>query len=247
MIRKKNKNKKKALTVVGHLEELRKRVIYSGILFIIATFISYRFTETMVGDIIARAPDMNFVYISPPELMLSYIKLAVVSGLVTSAPFILGQVWLFISPGFDKKEKKYLIISLILGGGFFVLGVIFSYEIVMPIIFKFFSGFQTPEIRPMISVNSYLTFVINILIAFGVVFELPIVMLLLTRFGLLNPSLFIKYRKYMTLIIFVFAAILTPPDIISQSLLAIPMLALFELGILLSKIAQKKRKNNKKD
>jgi sec-independent protein translocase protein TatC len=240
-MRKKNKDKNKDLTVVGHLEELRKRVIYSGFLFIIAAFISYRFGELIVEDILSRAPDMNFVYISPPELMLSYIKLAIVSGLVVAAPFILSQIWMFISPGFDKKEKRYLIISLILGGGFFVLGVVFSYTIVMPIILKFFAGFQTPLIKPMISFNNHLSFVINILLSFGVVFELPVMMLLLTRFGLLNPSMFVKYRKYMILIIFVLAAVLTPPDIISQSLLAVPMLALFELGILLSRIAQKKK------
>lgn len=243
MMRKKSKNKdkNKNLTVVGHLEELRKRVIYSGFLFIIAAFISYRFAETIVDDILSRAPDMDFIYISPPELMLSYIKLAVVSGLVVAAPFILSQIWLFISPGFEKKEKRYLILSLILGGSFFILGVVFSYTTVMPIIFKFFSGFQTEKIRPMISFKNYLAFVINILISFGVVFELPIIMVLFTRFGLLNPAMFVKYRKYMILVIFVLAAILTPPDLISQSLLAIPMLALFELGILLSKITQKRK------
>lgn len=240
----KKKEKDKNLTVVGHLEELRKRVIYSGFLFIIASFIAYSFSERIVDDIISRAPDMNFVYISPPELMLSYIKLAIVAGLVISAPFILSQIWMFVSPGFEKKDKRYLILAIILGGGFFVLGVVFAYIIVMPIVLKFFSGFQTQTIKPMISFNNHLSFVINILIAFGVVFELPVMMVLLTRFGLLNPSIFSKYRKYMILIIFVLAALLTPPDLISQSLLAIPMLALFELGILLSKIVQKKK--NKK-
>lgn len=243
MKRKRIKDKDKNLTMFGHLEELRRRVIYSGIFFIIAAFISYSFSGRIVEDIISRAPDMNFVYISPPELMLSYIRLAVVCGLIISAPLILSQIWIFISPGLNKKDKKYLIISLILGGGFFVLGAVFSYTIVMPIIFKFFAGFQTQQIKPMISFDNHLNFVINILIAFGIVFELPIVMVLFTRFGLLNPSIFVKYRKYMILIIFTVAAILTPPDIISQTLLALPMLALFELGILLSRIVQKKKKN----
>ena len=242
MKKRKIKDKDKNLTLVGHLEELRKRVIYSGFLFVLAAFIAYGFSEIIVEDIISRAPDMNFVYISPPELMLSYIKLAVVCGLVVSAPFILSQIWIFISPGFDKKDKRYLVVALILGGGFFVLGVVFSYTIVMPIIFKFFSEFQTENIKPMISFDNHLNFVINILIAFGVVFELPIVMMLFTRFGLLKPSIFVKYRKYMVLIIFVVAAILTPPDVISQTLLALPMLVLFELGIFLSRIVEKKEK-----
>ncbi len=236
----KRKKTKDALTMVEHLAELRKRIIYSGLSLIVFSIIGYNLAGYVAKDIISRAPDMEFVFISPSELMLAYIRIAVFIGLIISAPIILSQIWMFVSPGLELNQKKYIFISFILGGGFFVVGAIFAYTMVLPLVFKFFAGFQMPEIKATISFGSYLGFVISLLLAFGVVFELPIVMFLLTRFGLFKVEFFIKYRKYMVLIIFVVAAILTPPDVVSQTLLAIPMLLLYEIGILLSRIGQKR-------
>lgn len=236
----KRKKTKDALTMVEHLAELRKRIIYSGLSLIVFSIIGYNLAGYVAKDIISRAPDMEFVFISPSELMLAYIRIAVFIGLIISAPIILSQIWMFVSPGLELNQKKYIFISFILGGGFFVAGAIFAYTMVLPLVFKFFAGFQMPEIKATISFGSYLGFVISLLLAFGVVFELPIVMFLLTRFGLFKVEFFIKYRKYMVLIIFVVAAILTPPDVVSQTLLAIPMLLLYEIGILLSRIGQKR-------
>jgi sec-independent protein translocase protein TatC len=173
---------------------------------------------------------------------MSYVKIAVIGGLVISAPFILTQIWLFISPGLNSKEKKYIIVSLFIGGIFFILGVIFSYIIVLPTMIVFFIGFQIEEIQPMISFSNYLSFVITTLLSFGIIFELPIVMVLLTRFNIVNINFFKKNRKMFILVIFIIAAILTPPDVVSQVLLAIPMLALFEIGIILSSIFEKRKK-----
>ena len=237
---KKKKRNSKDLTLVGHLAELRIRIIYSGLALIIFSFLGYYFAEPIAKDIIGRAPDMEFVFISPSELMLSYIRIAIFCGLVISAPIILSQIWLFVSPGLEIKQKKHIVVSLLLGGGFFVLGTIFAYIVVLPVVFKFFAGFQMPEIKATISFGNYLNFIIRLLLAFGVVFELPIIMFLFTRLGLLKVEFFIKYRKYMGLIIFIVAALLTPPDVVSQTLLAVPMLLLYEIGILLSRIGQKK-------
>jgi sec-independent protein translocase protein TatC len=237
---KKKKKNSKDLTLVEHLTELRKRIIYSGLSLIIFSFLGYYFAEPIAKDIIGRAPDMEFVFISPSELMLSYIRIAIFCGLVISAPIILSQIWLFVSPGLEIKQKKHIVVSLLLGGGFFVLGTIFAYIVVLPVVFKFFAGFQMPEIKATISFGNYLNFIIRLLLAFGVVFELPIIMFLFTRLGLLKVEFFIKYRKYMVLIIFIVAALLTPPDVVSQTLLAVPMLLLYEIGILLSRIGQKK-------
>ena len=132
-----------------------------------------------------------------------------------------------------------------MGSLFFFIGAIFAYMIVLPVIMNFFSSFQIDKIEATISFGNYLNFVISILIAFGVVFELPIIMFLLTRFRIVKSTFFIKYRKYMILIIFVIAAFLTPPDVISQSLLAIPMMILYEIGIILSKIGEKRKINKK--
>lgn len=232
------------LTLVGHLTELRKRIIISGLALIIFSIIGYYFAEPIAKDIVNRAPDMDFVFISPSELMLSYIRIAVFCGLVIGAPIILSQIWLFVSPGLEDDQKRYILVALLLGGGFFVIGTIFAYILVLPLIFKFFAGFQMPEIQAAISFGNYLNFVISILLAFGLVFELPIIMFLLTRFGLLKVKFFVNNRKYMVLVIFIVAAILTPPDVVSQVLLALPMLVLYEVGILLAKIGQKKIQKN---
>ena len=156
---KKKKTTSNEMTLIGHLTELRRRIIYSGLALIIFSFIGYYFAEPIAKDIIGRAPDMEFVFISPSELLLSYIRIAVFCGLIISAPIILSQIWLFVSPGLENKQKKYIVISLILGGGFFVLGTIFAYIVVLPVVYKFFAGFQMPEIKATISFGNYLNFI----------------------------------------------------------------------------------------
>jgi sec-independent protein translocase protein TatC len=155
----------------------------------------------------------------------------------------LSQIWLFVSPGLEDKQKKYVLIAFLLGGAFFVLGTIMAYLVVMPLIMKFLLEFQIPEIQANISFSSFLNFVLSTLLAFGTIFELPIVMFLLTKFGIVRSSFYTKYRKYMILIIFIVAAILTPPDVVSQVLMALPMLLLYEIGIVFSKFGQKKKEN----
>lgn len=231
----------KDLTLVAHLDELRRRIIKSLLSLIILSLIAYNFAETIARDILSRAPDMQFVYLSPSELMLSYIRIALVCGLIFSSPIILTQIWLFVRPGLEENQKRYVLIAFFLGGIFFILGTIMAYIVALPLILKFFAGFQIPEIQATISFSSFLNFVLSILIAFGAIFELPIIMFLLTRFRLVKVDFYIKYRKYMILVIFIVAAILTPPDVVSQVLLAIPMLLLYEIGIIFSKIGQKNK------
>ena len=228
------------MTLVGHLAELRKRIIYSAIFFILSTALCYNFSKTIISEIISVAKDVDFVFIAPAELFLSHIKLALSGGLIFSLPFLVLQIWLFVVPGMNKREKRYILASLLFGGIFFITGAAFAYMIVIPIIINFFMGFQMEEITPMISFSSYLSFLFSTIISFGAVFELPIVMILLTRFGILKVSFLKKSRKYIILIIFVLSAILTPPDIISQLLLSGPMILLAELGIFMSGIVEKK-------
>lgn len=235
-----NNDNNEGLTLVEHLSELRKRVLFSFISFIIASLIGYNFSERIAKDIIGRAPDMDFIYISPSELMLSYIRIALFIGIILASPIIITQIWLFISPGLSRKERRYVRVSILLGGGFFIVGALFSYEIVLPFIFKFFAGFQTEDIKATISFANYLNFIIRIVLAFGLVFELPIIMYLLSKFSLVSPEFFIRNRKYMVLVIFIVAAILTPPDVISQSMLAIPMVILYQIGIFLARIGYNK-------
>ena len=236
-----SKDKERNLTLVEHLTELRNRIIYMAVALVAAILISYSFSEILVTDMIGIVPEISFVFISPAELLLSYIKIAVILGLAVSSPFLIIQIWLFISPGLEKKERRTIIFSLLFGGAFFILGAVFAYMIVLPLILEFFMEFQVEGIEEMISFNSYLSLVVNTVLSFGLIFELPSIMVIMTRFGIVRVSFLRKNRKYIILVIFVVAAVLTPPDVISQTLLALPMILLFELGIFLSRIVERKK------
>ncbi|MDF2531955.1 MAG: tatC [Clostridia bacterium] len=245
MKRKTSKPKEeKKLTFVGHLAELRKRIIYSAIALILAVGFCYSFVEDITKDLIDIAKNVEFIFIAPAELLMSYIKLSVIGGLIIAAPFLIFQIWLFVIPGLNGKEKRYIFFSLLLGSIFFIAGVTFAYLVVIPTMIVFFMGFQIEAIKPMISFESYLSFVLSTLFTFGTIFELPILMVLLSRFGILKVSFLKQNRKYIILIVFVLAAILTPPDVISQIILAGPMLLLAEIGIFLAGLVEKKKENN---
>jgi len=230
----------KSLTLVGHLEELRRRILIVAISFLATSIICYTFAEKIIRNMVSISDNIEFVFISPAELVLATFRIALLGGLVLSGPLLITQIWLFVSPGLNSKEQRYVAISILLGGVFFALGVVFSYFIVIPTMLIFFMGFQLDIIQPMISFSSYLSFILSIVFAFGIIFELPILMILLTRFGIVKVSFIKKNRKYIILIIFVVAAVITPPDVVSQLLLAMPMILLTEVGIFLSSMFSKK-------
>lgn len=231
----------KKQTLIQHLDELRKRLIYSVIVLAGFALVTYNFSELIVKDMVNKAPDMTFVFIAPAELFMVYIKIALIGAIVLSLPFILYNVWMFLSPGLEKNEKKIILLSLLSGGLLFVLGAIFGYMVTLPITIKFFGDFSLDEVQSMISFSNYLSFAITMVFSFGLIFELPILMVLLVQFGIVKTSFLKTNRKMMVLVIFVVAAVLTPPDIISQTLLALPMLLLFEVGIFFANITEKRK------
>lgn len=241
----KTKDEEKNLTLVEHLSELRRRVIFVIIVFIGATLVSYNFSEPIIRSIIEMAPEMKLVFISPSELFMANLKIAILMGLVIASPVILTNLWLFVSPALEKGQKRAIIVALSIGGVFFVLGAYFAFRIVLPTILQFFMGFKIPEIEEMISFNSYLTLVVNTMLSFGIVFEMPSIMMILTKLGLIKVAFMKRYRKYVILVIFVVGALLTPPDVISQVMIAVPMLVLFETGLLLSSMIERKKKKLK--
>lgn len=247
--KKNTQRNEKNLTIVGHLDELRKRLIYSSIVLLVAVTIAYNFSETIVKHIVDIAGNINFVFIAPAELLMSYIKIAVIGGFVLAGPFLLLQIWLFVSPGLTKSEKRTIAVSLFVGGIFFIAGVAFAYTTILPLMLQFFMGFRIEQIEEMISFSNYLSFVINTLLSFGIIFELPIVMVILTKFHIIKVDFIKKNRKYAILVIFIAAAILTPPEVITQILLAGPMILLFEMGVVFSSLVEKKDKKKaaKKD
>jgi sec-independent protein translocase protein TatC len=157
------------------------------------------------------------------------------------SPFVLYQVWAFVAPGLYQKEKRYVVPFVLGGSFFFALGVLFAYFVAIPMGFKFLLGYATDFIKPLPSMKEYLSFSIKFLLAFGLVFEFPVVLVLLARIGVIDARALSQRRKYAILLIFIFAAVVTPPDLISQVLMALPLMGLYELSILLSKIFGKKK------
>jgi sec-independent protein translocase protein TatC len=241
MARNKKQNDKN-LTLTGHLDELRKRIIASAVFFIIAATICFTFAERIIRHMVDVGRNIEFIFISPSELLMANVRIAMIGGLIVSAPFLITQIWLFVSPGLTSKERSLIASAIGMGGIFFVLGVAFSYFMVIPTMLVFFMGFQLDVIQPMISFSSYLAFILSTVVAFGIIFELPIIMILLTRFGIVKVEFFKKNRKYIILAIFAVAAVITPPDVISQLLMALPMIALTEVGIILSSLLTRKIK-----
>ena len=238
-------NKNSKLTILEHLTELRKRLVKIAIVNLIATLICYQFIHIIMELILNLNTGMNLVYISPSELFLVYVKISIICGIVLSSPFTLLQIWLFVSTGLYKKEKIYIILSSIVGIIFFVVGVIFCYIVVLPTTLNFFINISISDIEPMISISSFVSFISTMLVSFGAVFEIPIVVFLLSIIGLLKPQMLIKKQSLIILIIFVAAAFITPPDVISLTLLAIPMVILFELSFGICWAVNKVKSNKK--
>ncbi|MEW9096498.1 MAG: twin-arginine translocase subunit TatC [Clostridiaceae bacterium] len=230
------------LTLIDHLGELRKRLFIMIFAVVITSGVSYYFVEGLVKELVNYTDYLDFVYLTPSELFLTCVKISIIMGIVLSSPILLRQIWLFLKPGLTKRERRYITVSLFGGILFFSAGVVFAYLMVIPVTMKFFTGFNLDGITPTISFRSYVDFICSLLLAFGIVFEMPILSVLLTKFGLINSKLLIKNRKVVILAIFIVAAIITPPDVISQLLLAIPMIILFEISIWLSAIVGRKHK-----
>jgi sec-independent protein translocase protein TatC len=234
------------LAFTDHLEELRKRFIIclaaTGIGFAISYFFSEQIYQILALPVRNVLQDENsFIFTSLTEPFFTYLKLAFFSGIALASPVIISQIWAFVAPGLYKNEKKYSIPFVLLSTLFFVIGVLFCFFVVFPIACTFFAGFaQAGVIEMKLKMSDYLSFSCAFLLAFGLVFELPIFILFLTKIGVVNHSQLTKNRKYVILLAFVASAILTPPDIISQVLMAVPLLILYELSIVLAKIVGKK-------
>lgn len=233
------------LTLVEHLTELRKRIIIVLVALLVATGVAFYFIDEIQSLIIRPSGDVDFVYLSPPELFVAHIKLSLMTGLVGALPIVFYQLWAFIVPGIAKKQKIFLFLSVFFGTFFFVGGIVFAYVLILPLSINFFAGMASEQVQALFSFTNYIGFVTSILLAFGVAFELPLLVLLLTKFNLVRPKALRKARKFVLLVVVVLSAVLTPPDIISQALLAGPMMILFELSILISSIIYRKKEKAK--
>jgi len=237
------------LTLVDHLNELRKRLLFIVIVVAAAAGGAYFFIDDILLFITEGGNIESLVFISPTEAFFVIVKLSLLAGIMGAMPFILYQVWRYVGVALKKGERKYLIffgpVSYIL----FLCGAYFAFRGVLPLAIKFLLKFSKEyvslSITPMITLNAYVSFLSKMVIAFGAMFELPLVILALSKFGIVTPQMLKKGRKYTIVGIFLVAAVLTPPDIVSQVMLAIPLLLLYEVGILICKAVTRKRERER--
>lgn len=232
------------MSIGDHLEELRMRLFFAlgGMLLAviiclipfffnyIRTFIYYPHNKVM--------PEMTLIVLAPADPFIVYMKIAMIAGLIISSPWIFYQLWMFVAAGLYPKERRYIHLAVPFSAILFVTGALFFLYIVAPISLRFFLKFGTfIDVTPSWTLQKYISFVTTLMLVFGIGFQTPIAIFFLNRTGLVSIQALRRSRKYVLLLIVIVAAIATPPDVVSQITLAIPLYLLFELGILLSYIA----------
>ena len=233
--------------LLRRLGEIRKRLVRAAIALGIGFAACYGFSEKLFELLayplkVNMAPGDRMIYTGLPEMFFVYIKTAMVAGLLLAAPYVFYQIYLLVAPGFYQREKKNVILFVLCSTILFVGGSLFGYFVVFPYGFRFFLAFSNEYIRALPSVKQYFSLAIKLLFGFGFVFELPVVAFFLSRMGLVTADFLKQKRRYAILLIFIIAAFLTPPDVISQFLMAVPLLVLYEFSILIAKFAGKKKK-----
>jgi len=233
-----------SMTFLEHLEEFRWRLIYSFLGIVVATIISWIFIDYLINVILLKpAEDSGIVLqnLKPFGQVYVYLEVAIIAGIVLSIPNIFYQFWKFIVPALKENERKYISVIVIFSSICFIIGIAFAYFVILPFTLSFAANFGSQEISNQFALNEYLSVILSVMLGAGVVFELPMVTYFLTKIGILTPMFMSKYRKYALIIILIISAFLTPADVVSQIILAIPLAFLYEISILISKFVYKKK------
>lgn len=226
------------MSVAEHLEELRRRLIVVAVGIALGTaggwFLVPRALDLLLMPV--RRAGANLIQLSPTEVFWVYLKLAVLLGVVLAGPVVVHQALAFLWPALEPREKRFVLASLPAVAVLFAGGLAFAFFLVLPWAFRFFLGFTLPGVTPTLSVGSYVSFLINLTLPFGLVAEMPVAVAVLGRLGLVSPAFLRRNRKYAILAIFVLAALLTPPDPVSQLVMALPMLVLYEVSVIIARL-----------
>ena len=238
----------KEMPFLEHLEEFRNRIIKALIALVIGMVACLFFSKPLLNILLwpttrVNVP-LNIQVLKVQGMFMVTLEIAFFGGLIIGLPVILYQLWMFIAPGLYRHEKKYVPRILFSATALFLLGVVFAYYIIIPFALDFFIGLAPEGIENNIAIDFYIGFVVRILAVFGLIFQLPIMSYFLSKLGVLKPQLMKKYRRHAIVVIFIVAAILTPPDPFTQTLLAIPLMILYELSIIISQWVDKSQ--NKK-
>jgi sec-independent protein translocase protein TatC len=229
----------------SHLKELRDRLLVCIVAVAIAFIFTYYFKERLFDFLMqpflkVMPAQSSFIFTGITEAFLTYFKISVVAALFVAAPVILYEFWMFVAPGLYEKEKKYVYPFIFFGSLCFICGAFFCYFVVMPNMYRFFVSYAREFVIPMPDLKNYMGLTLKLLIIFGFIFELPLVAFYLARAGIIKAKMLAKKRRYAILAVFIISAAITPPDVVSMILVALPLWGLFELGILIAKVFGKK-------
>jgi sec-independent protein translocase protein TatC len=227
------------MSFLEHLEELRVRLVHSLVALVVGFGVCWHFHEKLfyfLTQPLRRAyPQVEFIFTSPTEALMLHMKMAFFVGIFVAAPYVLLQVWKFVAPGLYPQEKAYAFPFILAGTLFFLAGAAFGHFFLFPLTFRFMVGFGGPGMKFMPKDGEYYTFYSWFLLGLGLVFQLPVVIFVVSRIGLVTPRWLLRNFKYAILIAFGLSAVITPtPDVVTQSLLALPMLGLYLLGVLVA-------------
>jgi sec-independent protein translocase protein TatC len=242
------------MSLLEHLEELRKRLIHSGVYLIIGFFAAYGFHERIyafmqqpiVTALNKHHLDPQLVYTNPVDVFNLFLKISMMAGVILASPFVLYQVWLFISPGLYRQEKRYILPFMTATVGLFLAGAYFGYHYVYPGALDFLIGYAN-QFKPMVTVGEYTDLFMTVILGLGITFELPILVFFLALFGIVSARFLWKNIRYAILIIFIIAAIITPtPEVLTMCVFAAPMLVLYLISIGVAYMVHPTRRNRKK-
>lgn len=232
------------MSVTDHLKELRNRIVICVVCLLVFFLLGLRFAPALIELLtgIGKKYGYVFVYIAPQELLMQYFSVAMIVSVCLSLPVLLYHIWGFIQPGLKENENRLFAGALIAGMTCFIIGVLFAYGIMLPFMLRFLIELSKgSSVSASVSVANYISFLMTVFVIMGIVFELPVVCILLNSLGLLRVEWMVKARKFVIVIIFFIAAVVTPPDIVSQCMVAIPMLGLYQLSIWICTLLNKRK------
>lgn len=229
----------KDMTLTEHLADLRSCLLKSIAALVVGTGISVYLLQDIMAVLTSAAKELY--YMRPAEAFMIYMKVALLSGLVLASPFILYELYAFVRPALTKRERRFTLICIPLALVLFIAGLLFSYSFVFPRGLEFFLGFAAGKVNPLISMESYLDFLLMLVVPFGFAFNVPVIMTLLAYLGIISSKMLMKFQRHVILAAFIIAGVITPtPDVITQTLLAVPMILLYEVSIVIIRYVLKR-------